>query len=174
MTKKMKTKTTTEKVEEGEPWKGSKAKELLQEDLVSGKIPLDATEMGPQVVYCQRTEFADIEYTKFRDRLRDLRKKIKQENAFASYDAAALARDRKIYPKAEHNHRGEPRWEGSEAERLLRLDMDEGKHKIMKPIKLYHSRSEYNENYPLTVFRKHIGQEEQLRKYIEYRRTRKK
>jgi hypothetical protein len=58
--------------------------------------------------------------------------------------------------------------EGSEAVRLLRLDMDEGKHHTMRPRDLYQTRPQYYENYPLTVFRGHIDQEERRRKYIVF------
>jgi hypothetical protein len=84
-------------------------------------------------------------------------------------DSAALAHDRRIHPKAANNHRGEPRWEGSDAERLLRQDMDEGKHKTMKPQLLYNMRNEYYENYPLKIFREHIYQEEKRRKFLAIR-----
>jgi hypothetical protein len=76
--------------------------------------------------------------------------------------------DRRIHPKNALNHRGEPRWEGSEAVRLLRLDMDEGKHHTMRPRDLYQTRPQYYENYPLTVFRGHIDQEERRRKYFVF------
>jgi hypothetical protein len=145
-------------------WKDSEAKRLLIQDLMSGEIPLDPKEMEPAQVYLQRPEFASLfAYERFRDRLRDLRAQIRASNHCARSDSAALAHDRRIYPKKTYNHRGEPRWEGSEAERLLKLDIDKGKNKSLKPIDLHQSRNEYK-MYPLTVFRKHIDQEERRRK----------
>jgi hypothetical protein len=88
----------------------------------------------------------------------------------ASSDSAALAHDRHIYPKKTHNHRGEPRWEGSEAERLLKLDIDKGKNKSLKPIDIHHSRNEYK-MYSLTVFWKHIDQGEWHHKYLAHCRA---
>jgi hypothetical protein len=152
-------------------WRGSKARDLLEKDLVSGDIPLDVNVMDAREVYVQRPEFADFEYDHFRDRLRYLRNQIKEKKNSATLASTALARDRQIYPKPSHNHRGEPRWEGSETERLLRLDMDDGKDKRMKPIDLYRSRREYNENYTLDVFRKHIDQEQRRRKMLAYYAT---
>jgi hypothetical protein len=156
------------KQNEEDPWKNSKAKKLLTQDLISGEIPLDSDDMQPMIVYHQRPEFIDFEYTRFRDRLRELRNQIIEKTARAASDSAAHARDRQIYPKPTHNHRGEPRWEGSEAERLLRVDMDENKHKNMKPMELYNTREEYYDNYKLVVFRKHIDQEERCRKFLVY------
>jgi hypothetical protein len=104
--------------------------------------------MEPRVVYAQRPEFATFEYTQFRDRLGALRRQIIEKKDRSITDSAALAHDRQIHPDATHNHRGEPRWEGSEAERLLRLDMDEDKHKSMKPKNVFLSRTEY-QDFPL-------------------------
>jgi hypothetical protein len=152
-------------------WRGSKARYLLERDLISGDIPLDGNVMEAREVYLQRPEFADFEYAHFRDRLRYLRSQIKEKKDSATSARAALAHDRQIYPKATHNNRGEPRWEGSEMERLLRLDMDDGKDKSMKPIDLYQSRKEYSENYTLSVFRKHIDQEQRRRKMLAHYAT---
>lgn len=154
-------------------WKDSEAKRLLVQDLMSGEIPLDPNEMEPAQVYLQRPEFANFGYERFRDRLRDLRAQIRASKHHASSDSAALAHDRRIYPKKTNNHRGEPRWEGSEAERLLKLDIDEGKNMSLIPIDLYNSQNEYKK-YPLKVFRKHIDQEERRRKYVAHCRARAK
>ena len=79
--------------------------------------------------------------------------------ALVERDRQALAHDRAIYP-IDTAHR----WEGSEAQRLLLHDMDRLKHMMMKPKKLYMSRSECHENWSLTEFRGHIDQESELRK----------
>jgi len=151
-------------------WKDSLAKRLLWKDLFNGDIPLYSDEMGPQEVYLQRPEFSDFAYEKFRDHLNDLRKKVIEDKERAISDSAALAHDRQIFPKKPTNHRGEPRWEGSEAERLLHVNMDNKKHEVMAPKELYQTRKEYYENYSLDVFRGHIYQEQRCRKYIAYRK----
>jgi hypothetical protein len=159
--------------EKEEPtWQNSEAKKLLEKDLISGTIPLYSGEMEPKVVYAQRPEFAGFKYKHFPNRLRALRRQIIEKKDLSMSDSAALPHDRRIHPKATHNHRGEPRWEGSEAERLLKLDIEEDKHKGMEPKDFYLSRTEY-QDYPLGVFRKHIDQEERCRKFISQRRARK-
>jgi hypothetical protein len=148
-------------------WQNSEAKKLLLQDLRSGAIPLDSKSMSPKDAYLKRPEFAEFGgYVNFPSRLRSARQQIDCMNNRAATDSAGLAHDRRIYPKAAKNHRGEPRWEGSEAERLLRQDMDEGNHKKMKPELLYNTRKEYYENYPLKVFREHIHQEDRRRKFL--------
>lgn len=137
--------------------------------VINGDIPLDGEDgMELEAVYLQRPEFADFEFAHFKERLRDLRRQIKDKDHSAASDSAALAHDRQICPKAAYNHRGEPRWEGSEAERLLRLDVDNDKHKTMQPKDLHGSRTEYYKNYAPTVLRKHIEQEERRRKMLSY------
>jgi hypothetical protein len=120
-------------------WKNSEAKELLRKALINGDISLDGS-MKQQDVYglfSTRPEFANYaDYNAFLGRLHALQKQLNDEKNAAS-DAAALAHDRQIFPKATHNHRGELRWEGSEAERFLRLDIDDGNHERMKPQDLY-------------------------------------
>jgi hypothetical protein len=124
-------------------------------------------EMKPQDVYLQRPEFAKFKYENFRSNLCNLRKDIIAKKASAVSESASLAKYRRAHPKEALNHRGEPRWDDSEAERLLRLDMDEGKHRTMKPSELRQTRHQYLA-YPKTVFRGHIDQEERRRKYIVY------
>ena len=147
-------------------WRDSEAKKFLQQDLISGDIPLDSSTLAPQEVYLQRTAFADFgEYDKFPARLRGLRSQITDKNNRGASDSIALAHDRRIFPKPTHNGRGEPRWEGSDAERLLKLDIDEGKHKTMQPKELHQSRGEF-QNYKLKLFREHIYQEEKRCKFL--------
>jgi len=147
-------------------WQNSEAKKLLLQDLRSGLITLD-TKMTPMEVYCQRPEFAEFGgYKNFPSRLRSARQQISSKNDRCVSDSDALAHDRRIYPKAATNYRGEPRWEGSEAERLLRHDMDEGQHEMMTPMMFWESRNEYKDNYTSEVFRQHIYQEAKRRKFL--------
>jgi hypothetical protein len=64
---------------------------------------------------------------------------------------------------------GYPVWAGSEAARLLKIDVDNGRHLTMKPRELYalDDRPEYR-IWPLKVFRKHIHQEVRSRKTQAY------
>lgn len=142
-------------------WHTSEAKKLLENDLISGKIPLHNGNDGmePKDVYLQRPEFAEFSYEYFRDRLRAIRNQISEKKSLASTDSIALSNDQRIHPRSTHNSRGEPRWEGSIAEQLLKSDVSKGRHTTMRPQDLYQSRPEYYNNYPLSVLRKHIDQE---------------
>jgi hypothetical protein len=62
---------------------------------------------------------------------------------------------------------------GSLAQTLLNADIDDGKHTRMKPQVLHGTREEY-EVFDLTVFRKHLRQEVQARKFWVYMAEKKK
>lgn len=59
------------------------------------------------------------------------------KDGLAEDDHAAMVHDRLLFPAPTHNHRGEPRWAGSEAETCLKLDIDEQKHEMIVPLQLY-------------------------------------
>ena len=64
------------------PWKGSAAREVILRDLqpggfLHGKDEMTAKDVWPN--YQERDEFKNVEFTQFRDRLRDHRKQYKQQ-----------------------------------------------------------------------------------------------
>ena len=125
-------------------------------------ISLDTT-MKPMEVYFQRPEFAEFGgYENFPSRLRSARQQISRKNDRCDSDSVALAHDRRIYPKAATNYRGEPRWEGSEAERHLRHGMDEGQHEMMTPMTFWESRNEYVQRqlYKSSISAAHLSRSE--------------
>jgi hypothetical protein len=143
-------------------WAKSQAKKLLEEDILGGIID----GMDPKTVFKQRPEYAEFPYEQFRARLLALRKQILDKQELAIWDSNAVVHDQQIHPKNMHNLFGMPRWYGSEAEKLLRQDMDEGKHTMMSPMMLYESREAYFENYSLKVFWSHLNQECRRRRKI--------
>lgn len=153
-------------------WKDSAAKEQLKQDLLDGTIPLDSSEMGPRAVYEleNRPEFRKFVYEKFRTNLNSLRKSIREKRDGAASDSVALARDLRLKPRPTKNHRGEPRWEGSTAQKLMRDDVASGLQlQGRKPTveDLYHKRPEY-QDFGRRMIRKHIHQEEDAIKFRNY------
>ena len=92
-------------------------------------------------------------------------------------DKKAFLNFRENHPRPDLNYRGEPQWDGSDAQRLLKEDMTAGKHlKYDTPSEFRDSRPEY-QTYNKKVFRGHIHQEVRLRKLynlIEEKREEKK
>jgi hypothetical protein len=146
-------------------WRRSMARTLLEKDLRHGVIPLDNEDMAEEVVYMQRDEFCLFPFDQICKRLRDMRKQARDLSSRATWESAALATDQLNHPAPTHDCRGVPRWEGSAAERLLKQDMDDDLCGTMKAKELYPTRCEYGE-FPPTVFRKHVDQERQYRKFI--------
>ena len=93
-------------------------------------------------------------------------KKLSDE---ALVDSNAVANDRRAHPKNNDGNalRSYPHWDGSEAQRLLKLDVDDGTHERLLPRELHQARVEY-QAYPLDVFRKHIHQETRSRRETAY------
>ncbi len=153
------------------------ARKLLYDELVAGRIPLDPNEMGPAEVYYNysgtiefQIEGMDFDQT-FRNRLRDLRKQVDRDKGRANEDEIALRIAFRNHPPPTHNHRGEPQWNGSAAQRLLKEDMELEKHLVMKPSELRMTRVEY-QAYSKDTFRWKIQQEIKTKKYkytLEYR-----
>ena len=69
------------------------------------------------------------------------------------------------HPTPEFNCRGEPQWNGSAAQVLLKELVEKGEHKGVEPKILWSSREEY-QMYSLKTFCDHIYQEERLLKFF--------
>jgi hypothetical protein len=147
-------------------WQSSAGKKLLINDLRSSAIPMRGGDVA--AIYNLRTEFGGNdpdEFRKFPLRLRAARKHVEEGMERAASEAKALDHDRQIYKESEFNQRNEPRWQGSQAEQLLKADISSGKHNGMKPSILYKTQQEY-QKFPLHIFRGHIYQEEKLIKFL--------
>ena len=96
-------------------------------------------------------------------RIARLRTRVIDRNERAARDANALAHDLPLFPRPTHNHRKEPRWQGSKAQSSLHVDIDAGLHRTMEPRDLYKTRPEYQQ-FLLKTFRDHIYQEVRTRK----------
>lgn len=153
------------------------AKNALYAALVEGQIPLERpdTENGePDETDEQLKEYFNVreevaaygEFDAFRRRLNDIRDSINKSIPRAEQDKIALAIFVKNNPKHQEAATGShPEWEGSDAQKQLKKDMLEGKHKTMPPEKLHDSNTAYD-LFPLKVFREHIYQESRTKKFL--------
>jgi hypothetical protein len=103
----------------------------------------------------------------FCSRLRSLQKTIALQKRTGSDDAAALSRDRLVYPKKARNAIGALRWEGSQAEKSLKLDVSNRRHVELLPSQLWETREEYKA-FTKKAFASHLDQEKRKRKYHNY------
>jgi hypothetical protein len=142
-------------------WKDSEAKKVLKKDIIDGVVK--STDR-PIDVWNSRDIYKAYPKSNFATNLRNLRKAIAKSQSRAEEDAAAVANDLRIHPVALETRRGYPRWNGSSAERLLKLDMDEGKHQQMTTAELRATRPAFL-LFPAKVFSDHVQQE--LRRRVE-------
>jgi hypothetical protein len=149
------TTTTTTTTTMATPWEV--AKEILQQDFCAGMLPRT---LGPTEVYGMRREYQAVEYGKFRTNLNKLRKKLEFQQSSAALDDAALQHYMGLNPVNMNPTGGMkyPRWDLSDAQRLLKEDIAAERHKAMQPQELRMTRLEY-QRFPKDVFRKHIHQE---------------
>ena len=148
------------KEEEPPAWRNSYARHLLLQDILEGKV---TEEDDPEIVHMQRPEWMVHKLSNFKSNMKYILESVKEGKKHAHRASKALAKDRQLHPVA-NDPRGYPIWRGSEAEELLRSDMDDDKHKQYKPRELHIQREEY-QAFPLTVFRNHIHQE--IRRRVE-------
>jgi hypothetical protein len=148
------------------PWEI--AKEILVQDIGSGRIPRT---MGPKEVHNRCQEYRDVDYKKFRTNLNNLRKALYKLHGKATVNNAAFANDLRLQrlrpPPAATTA---PRWDGSVAQRLLKIDVDAGNHIPCTPCQLWntHPNAEHYKVFALEVFRKHIHQEVRSRTESSY------
>jgi SAP domain len=133
------------------------AKEKLTKEIAEGRL-LD--NVPPLLVWPTEPEYQKVPLENFKQNLASLRDRFSNFRISADLDEAALRTDRCLHPVE-----AEGRWPGSEAESLLKKDIDDGKHLTMSPAELYNhpERSPYKA-FPHDQFRKHIHQEVRSRK----------
>lgn len=154
-----------------ENWRTSKAKRILGKDIVSGKVRAD---MKADEVYQMHSEYKKWPKKNFAPNLKRLRKSIAEDYDRSRSDSIAYGHDlaRLMTLRAGDPPAKKP-WHKSNAKRLLKQDVEDGKHELMKPAELYSTRVEYQE-FDLETFRNHIYQERDGPEKLERRFARKK
>lgn len=157
-------------------WAKSVAKSLMYRDIKRGNIPLqlDENTMTFEDVYLMHPEYADWDPQKMKGRLKRMQAACQENVNRAQDDQEAFELYRDNHPIAIHNRHGHIQWQGSESQRLLKIDMADNLHVDMKKEDLWGSRPEYYECFPLKVFRDRIYQELRTGKYIHTLKTRSK
>lgn len=157
-------------------WKDSEAKAVLLKALEAGDIPIDESKMSAEDVYSHvcYPAFRDFDFKKFKTNLKSLRGKVATSIRSAEWAALALAHDELIYPRPSHNYRGEPRWEGSDAQKLLKttvsvaweMGIDDNMPTVDDLLQLAH-KSEFA-GFKKETIGKHIHQEVRSIKFGNY------
>jgi hypothetical protein len=161
-------------------WRKSKAKKLLYRDMMEGRVTLDKDDllddekMTLREIYVLRPEFGEYHYDKFSGRVSTLRKAIKAANSRAAQDQEAFDNFKARHPPSLLSHKGYIQWQGSDAQKQVLEDIEEGLNETMAKMELWEFRSVYFENFPLKEFRDKLNQEIRTAKYLHTLRVRGK
>jgi hypothetical protein len=153
-------------------WENHPAKKFLFDSFAAGTISVGYSDtIGPKGVWdqvCKDNQvFKDVQYDEaFTRRLKAVEKYYDKKLKRAQDDQKAFD----IF-RANHPIKTEGRWAGSEAQRLLKQDMAEGRHLAYagKPQEFRNlpDRPQYRE-FSKQKFRDHISQEKRLVKFNNY------
>lgn len=157
-------------------WRGSEARCLIIEDVVSGALPLYESECTAEVawdiLYKDNVAFADVPFAQFKARLRDHRAQVKKSVGRSMHEEKCLMHDRSLFPRKLKNARGELVFDLHPAKDILREDVAAKKHVGIKPEVLWRSHPEYGE-FDKDVFRGHLYQEIRRVKFINFLQMRR-
>jgi len=140
----------------------SAARAQIAQDIIDDYIPktgpFDSKEIF-DTLYANDKRFENFPYNKdtYDRRIKSLRKGISDNLKEANDDHAAALEDLLKHPPKDKNIRGQFRWEGSAAERLLEQDIIDKLHEGVCPELFQATRNEYL-LFDLNVFRKQIHQ----------------
>ena len=157
----------------GAKWIASDARKLMAQDIIDGFIPTEGKINSKEIydtLYRDHPFFANFPFDKVRydNRLKTLRNQVGSFKRWADFDSKAIEHDLQIYPH-QNDIRGEPRWEGSEAQALLIQDVANKVHVGKKPseLQMMEGREAYQQ-FSLKKFRKHLDQLQQDEKvYVD-------
>ena len=166
--------STTAFQEPNIPWRKSRARKILYTDIKEGRVPRSAKdENGRRItdiktVYLMHPEYALWDYNKFSSRLAGVRKIIGGKDARAQDDQNVF--DLFVENNEIHSfsRKGYIQWKGSESQRLLKKDIQDGivRQYGSRKKDLWLSRPEYHLEFPLDAFRDKIKQEIGTAKYL--------
>ena len=145
-------------------WRCSEAKQIMVQDMMDGIVPVKEKIKDPERLYRElygdREEFADYPYTKnVPSRISRLQATVGKMGDAATKDNADFLVDRARNPASSVGYNGRVLWKGSEADRMLKIDMAAGKHLRMHPRELKAERPlVYTEAFTVDRIAKRIDQ----------------
>lgn len=142
------------------PWEHGRAKAYLRERFNDRHDPINT--MKPEAVWnLQPALFQRHPKKKFKSRLYSLRKSIQKERSLVDHDENAYSMEEAAFPRPALTERGRLFWDRSEAQRVLRVELEsytmEARDEL-KPGDLYDdgpNRDEYRK-YDREIFRNHF------------------
>ena len=150
-------------------WKTSVAREIILTDLEEGRLALYENELPAReawdTIYCHLHEFRNVPFEQFKKQLEAHRKQALKKTKKAFNEEISFIHDRSLHPRPLANKRGEPSFDGTPAQELLREDVRNKLHEVMTPSQLQASQPEYKVYKP-AIFKQRIYQEEKYQKFV--------
>jgi hypothetical protein len=115
---------TKKKKKKVEPWKTSLAKAFLLKLLTESSEPIKG--MTAREVYDSHPVFQDYSFERFKDNMKSLQDRVKNDNQLAEIEMVQIENDMKL-TKKEVTVRGYPFWHKHKAKKLLAADVKSGK-----------------------------------------------
>ncbi|KAG7337556.1 hypothetical protein IV203_020380 [Nitzschia inconspicua] len=128
-------------------WKHSRARQLLYQDIMDNKVPLDPKDdlsLSLEDIFSMHAEYAEYDFGLFHGRLKSLRKTICAMNTRSEIDRRAYENYVSSHPVSLYSHGGYIQWQGSAAQKLLQEDIKNELHGKMSKFDLWSSREEYH------------------------------
>ena len=125
------------------------AKPILERDYLEGRV---TESMARKDVHAFRPEFQAVPINNFGNNWNRIKKSAQELKRRAVIDSAALFHDRILHP-VEHQNR----WDGSDAQTLLKQDIELGLCEQFSPKELWLSRPEH-QVFDLDTSRPHVHQ----------------
>ena len=160
----------TQDEEEVEAWGKSTAKQLLRNDIIVGEVN---ESMDPNTVYLMRPEYGKYALKNFKTNLKNLIQAVKKDIQRMQKDCEDYGHDIARLREIRANDPPRLSWHQSVAQKLLKKDMERGKHKTMDPEELYLERAAY-QMFDLEVFRKAIYSATDKEAKLKFRMNKKK
>jgi hypothetical protein len=145
-------------------WKNSAARALLVR-LLRDESSWIHQATSVEQVYENEPLFKRYPLKNFKTNFKNLKDSIKEETDAIDFDQHALEKQNERFPRNPRTTRGNPFWDGHDAQRLMAEDVKAGMTVHMKPSAL--RETEYQE-FPLSILRGHKYQEERKHREAVY------
>lgn len=137
-----------------EPWGNSKAKALLEQQYAGGLL---GTKSADEVFHSNPL-FEAYDIDNFKKNFAALKDRVDRDTALDDFDEDAYESEKVAFIPSATTNRGKTRWDGSEAQKQLFKDLEDGEYEKGNPKALWEKRECYHKFFELEVFRKHIHQ----------------
>jgi hypothetical protein len=144
-------------------WQSTSARAIILEDLLPGGPLFQHDDVPAAAIldWCKDKhphQFDGVVLEQLAARLKDHRKQGTEERATAQEEEECFKHDRKLCPRATHNHRGEPTFDMSAAKELLQADVKNREHEDKTARQLQLTRDECK-LFDETAFQNRVLQE---------------